>query len=204
MNGSMMSVPEILDQLDECAAAFTFPMLDNGYVYPADVRMSIFRSANEWLMIMEVLGTYTPRMSGLDSFQNCLHLFGSNLHRKPGTANEDFLYPVHSCDDDPLFEDEGDWFVSERVRSIILRGTRIELDVTPETLLRKGITLVEPPRVDPVAVLRSLLPEHRNLLLATEEQLARRNPRRLPLSPGDSKPASYGRFKTSHPEVRSS
>jgi len=35
--------------------------------------------------------------------------------------------------------------------------------------------------IDPVVVLRSLLPEHRDLLLASPEQLGARNPHSLPL-----------------------
>ena len=34
-----MTVDEILRQLDDSARKFTFPMLDNGYIYPLDVRL---------------------------------------------------------------------------------------------------------------------------------------------------------------------
>jgi hypothetical protein len=43
----------ILDQFDSAAKRFSFPMLDNGYVYPADVRF--YRETNEWLMINNLL-----------------------------------------------------------------------------------------------------------------------------------------------------
>lgn len=36
-----------------------FPMLDNGYVYPADVRLTVYRDTQDWLMIIEALGAYT-------------------------------------------------------------------------------------------------------------------------------------------------
>ena len=104
-----MTAEAILSQFDEAAERFVFPMLNNGYVYLADVRLTLYRDDKGWLMILEVLGAYSPRTSGCDSFQNCLHLFGNRLDRKPGTANEDFLHPIDSLADNPLFSDEFDW-----------------------------------------------------------------------------------------------
>ncbi len=50
------SSEEILSQLDKCAAEFTFPMLDNGYVYPVDSRLSAYRDEARWVLIIEVFG----------------------------------------------------------------------------------------------------------------------------------------------------
>jgi hypothetical protein len=172
---------EILAQLDQCAANYTFPMLDNGYIYPADARLTIFRSNTEWLMVIEALGAYSPRVSGYTSFQNCLHLFGSALHRPPGTANEDFLYPISGCADDPLFQDEFEWFAKDDAHCVLIKGTRVELDLAPDALAKKGIQWIEAGRKDPAGILRSLLPEHRSSLLASEDELAKRNPHALPL-----------------------
>ena len=36
---ALFTTEEILAQLDQCAADFEFPMLDNGYVHLADVRL---------------------------------------------------------------------------------------------------------------------------------------------------------------------
>jgi hypothetical protein len=156
-------------------------MLDNGYVYPADVRMDVYRSDSDWLMIIEVLGAYSPRVSGFTSFQNCLHIFGSNPHRQPGTCTDDFLYPIEGCPEAPLFEDEYEWFARDDAQCVIIRGNKILLDLTPAFLRSKGIELLAPPRIDPPAILRSLLPEHRDLLLASDIELASRNPQALPL-----------------------
>jgi len=171
----------ILDQFDLAAKNFAFPMLDNGYVYPADVRLSIFRDQVCWLIIVEVLGVYVPKVSGCDVFQNCLHLFGNDLHREPGPANEDFLYPINSLPDDPLFEDEYDWYVRPQVQALSIRGHRIALDLSADALAQRGLELIEPPNVDPVVVMRSLLPEQRHLLLASPEEIAARNKHDLPL-----------------------
>jgi hypothetical protein len=171
----------ILAQFDRCAEALTFPMLDNGYVYLADVRLNVFRSDLDWLIILESLGAHSPRFSRFDCFQNCLHLFGSRLHRGPGTANGDFLFPIENCPDAPLFTNESEWLARKDASCVMVRGRRLALDFAAERLKAKGIELIEPPAKDPPAILRSLLPEHRELLLATPEELAQRNPHGLPL-----------------------
>ena len=171
----------ILEQFDRAAKNFVFPMLDNGYVYLADVRLSIFRDPKRWMMIVEVLGVYVPKVSGCDVFQNCLHIFGSHLSRKPGTANDDFLFPIDSLSDDPLFEDECEWYVRPQCRVLGIRGHRIALELSTEALAQHGLELLDPPNVDPVVVMRSLLPEQRLLLLASPEELAARNKDDLPL-----------------------
>jgi len=137
----------ILGQFDSAAKNFVFPMLDNGYVYPADVRLSIFRDEVRWLIIVEVLGVYVPKVSGCNVFQNCLHLFGSDLHREPGLANEDFLYPIDSLPDDPLFEDEYDWYVRPHCQVLGIRGYRIGVDLSTEALSKRGLELLDPPNV---------------------------------------------------------
>jgi hypothetical protein len=42
---------DILSILDQCSADFTFPMLDNGYVYLAATRLSLHRSDADWGLV---------------------------------------------------------------------------------------------------------------------------------------------------------
>lgn len=51
---------EILEALDDRPSAFYFPMLDNGYIYLAATRLSLFRSSRDWAITIEVFG-YSPR-----------------------------------------------------------------------------------------------------------------------------------------------
>ncbi len=62
-----------------------------------------------------------------------------------------------------------------------IRGHRIALDTSVEALAQRGLELLELPNVDPVVVMRSLLPDQRVLLLTSPEELAARNPDDLPL-----------------------
>ncbi len=66
----------ILSILDRCCNAYKFPMLDNGYVYLAATRLSLYRSANDWAMVIEVFG-FSPRTGSPDT---CIHTFASLLH----------------------------------------------------------------------------------------------------------------------------
>jgi hypothetical protein len=65
---------DILQQLDKCARGFTFPMLDNGYNYPVDSRLSAYRDNKRWALIIEVVGL-NYWAGGHDGINNCLHIF---------------------------------------------------------------------------------------------------------------------------------
>ncbi len=175
------SKQDILWQLDECAKLFTFPMLDNGYIYLADVRLSAYRDETRWALIIEVLGA-NPRASGHDSLQNCLHCFGNCLKRPPGTANEDFLFCTSDGVDGPTFDSEYSWYVEQNTHTIHIREDLVQFDISDDNLLSKGITPAEPPRVNGAELLRSLVPEFSVPLLATDEELGARIPPDLPLA----------------------
>jgi hypothetical protein len=155
-------------------------MLDNGYVYLADARLSAYRDETRWALIIEVVG-YNPRAVGHGGACNCLYCFGNCLRRPPGTANEDFLCVTDDGPDGPTFDDENVSDVREGARTIRIRDSIVPLDLTPEALTRKGIEPEDPPQITGAELLRSLLPERRDLLLATEEELRGRVPPDLPL-----------------------
>src|SRR5579883_602138 len=51
---------DILRVLDAGCESFRFPALDNGYVYLAAARLSLFRSVTDWAVVFEVFG-FSPR-----------------------------------------------------------------------------------------------------------------------------------------------
>ena len=104
----------------------------------------------------------------------------SDLRVHSLVTNEDFLFPIDSLSADPLFEDEYDWYVRPECRAVGMRGQRISLDLSAAALAERGLDLLDPPNVDPVVVMRSLLPDHRILLLASPEELKVRNKADLP------------------------
>src|SRR5271166_2523681 len=66
---------QILAVLDRCCDNFTFPMLDNGYVYLAATRLSPYRTAEEWAVVIDVFG-YSPRSALPDT---CIYTFASSI-----------------------------------------------------------------------------------------------------------------------------
>src|SRR4051812_10389026 len=129
---------EILSVLDRCCDNYTFPMLDNGYVYLAGTRLSLYRSATDWAIVIEVFG-YSLR-SGLPDTQ--IHTFASRLHdRDPPEqyvsreAYENYL--VNNPHNDTRFVfpiDEGPWqdpedgeFVADDAHEVVTRGQALTL-----------------------------------------------------------------------------
>lgn len=68
----------ILNVLDECSRVFTFPALDNGYVYLAASRLSLHYSPTDWALVAEVFG-FSPRSRLPDI---CVYTFASRLHNR--------------------------------------------------------------------------------------------------------------------------
>lgn len=71
------------------------------------------------------------------------------------------------------------WLVNPALEFIMIRGQRVPVNLSPAYLRAKGIELREPPLIDPPALLRSLMPEYRDLLLATPSKIARCYPQAL-------------------------
>jgi hypothetical protein len=170
---------EILDQLDRCATAYTFPILDNAYVYPADTRMTLFRDPERWAILIEVLG-FNSHMGGTGGIDDAIYGFGNCLRRPPGISPEDTLRPVSDGDSGPLFEEPGGMTLRPGARDLCIRGQRVCLPASPEIYVCRGIVCESPPEIQGHELLRVLLPEHRSLLLATDEELQARVPAGLP------------------------
>ena len=154
-----MRVAEILDQLDAAAETFVFPDLGHGYHYAVDARLHAYGDAQRWALMVEVVG-YSPRAGNLD---DVLHVFGNCLTEgEPGFGNHDFLPRIDNWDE---IEDP-DQPETYRGNPIVVRGQSIALTAKP------GEELVD--------VLRRLVPDHRELLLADEAELRRRIPPDIP------------------------
>jgi hypothetical protein len=170
-------VAHILSVLDRCCDNFTFPMLDNGYVYLAATRLSLHRSEVDWAMVLEVFG-FSPRAGLPDTY---VYTFGSRLHERDGRdkyvslqAYENYL-AQHPHDDARFFYpiDQGEWqdadcdeLVANDEAAVIVRGRRIPTPHRDE-YARHGIELASPDRVEVFELCRYLAGVDRDLVLAT-------------------------------------
>jgi hypothetical protein len=180
---------DILAALDKCAEHFTFPMLDNGYVYPAATRLSLYRSTDDWGMVIEIFG-FSPR-AGLPDIH--IYTFASQLVRAKSEIdyvsrqayesylannqhNEStFVYPI----------EEGEWqdtenseFLASGATKAIVRGE--PMDTPPlQEYGANGITLQEPPNIYVFEFCRLLAATTRGSVLATTDERRRCLPAEL-------------------------
>jgi hypothetical protein len=177
---SMWQATEILKALDDCASKFVFPMLDNGYVYLAATRLSLFRSSSDWAMTIEIFG-YSPRAGIPDT---TIYTFGNQVVRR--RRDTDFVkaeafrtyLSVHPYDESAsIFPIEaGEWqdsdddeLISPERSPVILRGESLLTPDLAEYPLH-GISLMEPPRVQVFELCRYLAAIRRDQLLATPQE----------------------------------
>ncbi|WP_027344405.1 DUF7003 family protein [Hamadaea tsunoensis] len=157
----MDTAEQILAQLDEAARAYRFANPEHPYSFAIDARLHLFRDDSRWALLIELVG-YNPRAGNV---VDVVYTYGNCLTRGgPGCENEDFLSRIDNMDeiendDDPecLCVDGG---------PVEIRGRRITVDAAA------GDSLED--------VFRLLVPEHRDLLLADEDELRRRIPADLP------------------------
>jgi hypothetical protein len=173
----LRSARGILAVLDACAQAFTFPMLDNGYVYLAATRLSLYRSDTDWALVIEVFG-FSPR-AGVPDLH--VYTFGSRLVARDTPA--DFVsqqayenYLANNPHNESRFVRPvaaGDWIDGEQVAApasmVLLRGRSVALP-SSGTYPDHGIELEEPPRVWVHELCRYLAAVARDDVLATEAE----------------------------------
>lgn len=175
-----MDEQAILRILDGCCERSTFPVLDNGYVYLAATRLSLYRSKVDWGLVIEVFG-FSPR-SGLPD--TAIYTFGSHLRRVRSASDfvseaawthyvrahhHDELHFVHPID-------EGDWqdadqteWVAQGATACVVRGNPVTLPPA-DAYARWGIALSETPRIQVFEACRALAELRRDAVLATPEE----------------------------------
>jgi hypothetical protein len=171
---------EILSILDRCCDAFTFPMLDNGYIYLAGTRLSLYRSMTDWAVVIEVFG-FSPRAGLPDT---CIQSFASRLYdRNPPDsyvnreAYEKYLANNPHNDSRSVFPvREGPWqnaengeFVAEDANEVVVRKQAIPLPGVDE-YARHSIELEQAPRVQVFELCRFLADIARDQVLATLQE----------------------------------
>jgi hypothetical protein len=169
-----IDVGEILSILDRCCDAFTFPMLDNGYVYLAATRLSLYRSHADWAMVIEVFG-FSPRAGMPDTH---IHTFASRLYNRDGPAdymnrhayenylarnpNNDsrFIFPI---DGGPWQDAEEPEFVAADAREVVVRKqARTYLDALRGRICTNDKSIVTNGHCDPLCLPAELDLENRS------------------------------------------
>jgi hypothetical protein len=176
----MQKAHDILTVLDRSCDAFTFPMLDNGYVYLAGTRLSLFRSPEDWAMVIEVFG-FSPRAGLPDTH---IYTFASRLrdrNKRDDYASDEayenylrnnphnesrFVYPVAPG----AWQDEEDLeHLAEDASEVIVRG-RARAIPNRDDYARCGINLEDGSHAHVFELCRYLAAIARDDVLATPDE----------------------------------
>jgi len=160
---------DVLHQLD---TTHDFPMLDNGYFYPATVRLSAYRddAGLRWALVIEVVG-WNNRQSDHQAIENTLYCFGNWLNQPPGLTNNSFLHMTRDGNESSTFDDQE---VDAEARTLYVREKPLRIPRARKRYAELGIKLEEPGVIKGHELLRAMVAEHRELFLAAEDELQQR------------------------------
>jgi len=153
-------------------------MLDNGYVYPADTRLSLYRSHDDWGLVIEVFG-FSPRAWDPDVH---IYTFGSQIcNRKPADRwnnpethanylrnnpfNESrFIHPVDLTECRPEGYSE---ILARPLANVYIRGEGMRVP-SLETWAEHGVEMENPDEPAVYELCRVLASMERDRIFATK------------------------------------
>lgn len=171
----MIETKEILAQLDKCNSEYTFPMLDNGYVYPAGTKLTAYRDDKRWVIVIEAIG-FSYRGGGHNGISNCLHIYGNCLSYEPGTRNENFLYLTDDANNCNTFDNEEYFYLNPDCKTFLLRDQVLPLHQDRDFYENSGIEIEDHERINAFEFLRLLDFLYHDKIVATENEISERIP----------------------------
>jgi hypothetical protein len=175
----MIDRQEILHQLDTEAESYVFPMLDNGYYYHGDQKLTIFRDEKRWAILLEVLA-YNNHEDNIDGITTIANVFGNCL--TGWNDNDNFNFFASNNGVETFLYDETNYvpYLNDKAKSIKVRDTIIPIQFEKEYYLDKGVELEFENKITPWEFMRGLIPEHSNLFWQTKQEISKKIPIDLP------------------------
>lgn len=173
---------EILRQLDIEAECYVFPMLDNGYYYHGDQKLTIFRDDKRWAILLEVLA-FNNHESGLNGITTIANVFGNCL--TAWNDNDNFNHFAFDSNVDTFLIDDTIYlpYLNPEAKSIIVKGQEIPIITDRQHYKSKKIEFEfeHEDKITPWEFLRGLIPEYSNLFWVTREEISTKIPKDLPI-----------------------
>ena len=171
----MIDVDEILHQLDTEAESYAFPMLDNGYYYHGDQKLTIFRDSNRWAILLEILA-YNNYEYNIDGITTIANVFGNCL--TAWNDNDNFNYFASDNGLETFLYDETNYipYLNEEAKSIKVKGIEIPIVSDRKYYLAKNIELQFENKITPWEFLRGLVPDNSSLFWLTREEISYKIP----------------------------
>lgn len=175
----MIDRNEILHQLDTEAESYVFPMLDNGYYYHGDQKLTIFRTEKNWAILLEVLA-FNNHEINIDGITTIANVFGNCL--TGWNDNDNFNYFASDNGVETFLYDETNnvSYLNGIATGIKVRDTVVPIQFDKEYYLKKGIVLEFENKIKPWEFLRGLIPEQSNLFWLTRQEISKKIPVDLP------------------------
>ncbi|WP_119080289.1 DUF7003 family protein [Chitinophaga alhagiae] len=168
---------DILAQLDEAAANYTFPMLDNGYLFHGDQQLTLFRDGRRWAMLIEIIA-WNNRLPDLGGLFTIAYTYGNCIN---GAAmDNDHFFSFAADNGTPAFPAGTGGYLSPAAHSIRVRNSVIPLRRDAEHYAARGIRTEADGRIHYAAFMRGLLPEYARLFWVTRADIAQKLPADLP------------------------
>lgn len=112
----MTTSKEILKLLDERAAVFEFPVLNNAHWDYIGGRLRGFRVKDRWALIFEVLVFNEPELAIVTQ------LYGYGPDFGPDQWDHKEMPGIESVPDSPLWDASGCWIVGADVKNVVING----------------------------------------------------------------------------------
>jgi hypothetical protein len=131
----MIDKIEILHQLDTEAENYVFPMLDNGYYYHGDQKLTIFRDSKRWAILIEVLA-FNNHENDINGITTIANVFGNCLTGL--NDNDNFNYFATDNDIETFLYDEINDipYLNDKASSIKVRDTILPIQFDKDLNIR--------------------------------------------------------------------
>ena len=176
----MIDKDEILHQLNAEAESYDFPMLDNGYYYHADQKMTIFRDEKRWAILIETLA-YNNHQQDIEGITTVAAVFGNCLTGWNDNSNFHYFAADNRVEAFEFDEENEVVVLNEQADSIKVRNEVIPIQFDIEHYLAKGIKPENGDKIAPWEFLRGLVPAYSHLFWVTREEIANKIPLDLPV-----------------------
>ena len=157
-------------------------MLDNGYYYHGDQKLTIYRDAERWAMSIEVLA-YNNHEQTLDGITNHVAVFGNCILTEKRNDNDNFFIFAEDNNIDTFLEDDELYisYLNPEAKNIKVRNEIIPIIHDSQHYSLKAINLEYPDKILNYELMRGLIPEYSHLFWVTREEIAKKIPYELPI-----------------------
>lgn len=128
----MLNAQDMIRQMDEYAKEYLFPMPDNAAQYNAGMRLSAFRSEEEWLIVFEMLNYVKSR-----EFLNECYAFGNRLAR-PGLQPQ-AVTVLEAVAGQPFWDSSGSFILNMEAFTLKVKGAMRQVTILPQDWQAAGI-----------------------------------------------------------------